>query len=52
MMVAIATHWALELGGSCAWACLRGRCQHRRHRIALDLVATLLASALTVRLLG
>lgn len=51
-MVDVLLHWALELGGSGAWSCCRGRCKHRHHRIGLDLIATLCASVLTVRLLG
>lgn len=48
----IAIHWALELGGSGAWACLRKRCAHRHHRVALDALLTLAVAAVTVRVLG
>lgn len=51
-MTEILVHWALELGGSGAWACVRGRCSHRSHRIALDVVATLVLATVTVRLMG
>jgi len=52
VIAATLMHWGLEIAGSASWACLRGRCQHRRHRIALDLLATLVASVITVKLLG
>jgi hypothetical protein len=52
MVADVLIHWLLEIGGSGVWACLRGRCTHKHHRIMLDLLIALVAAAATVKILG
>ena len=51
-MIAVALHMGLELLGSLSWACVRGRCAHRHHRIVGDGLICLLLAIITVHVIG
>jgi hypothetical protein len=51
-VLSIAVHMSLELSGSISWACVRGRCEHRHHRVLGDLVICFLLAVLTVHVVG
>lgn len=51
-MIAIAVHMGLELIGSFSWACVRGRCAHKHHRILGDGAICLLLAIITVHVVG
>lgn len=51
-MAALAVHWVLEMCGSFSWACVRGRCKHRHHRVIGDALLTLVIAAATIKIVG
>ena len=52
MPVELLTHWLLEMCGSGCWACARGKCTKRSHRIMGDMGLTLLVAWITMRMVG
>ena len=52
LMFDVAVHLGLELSGQGVWACLRGRCNCKSHRIVGDGLLTLMLAVLTVHLVG
>lgn len=51
-MTVFLAHWAFEMGGSGAWACCRGRCNHRHHRILGDMLLTAFLTLMLLRVVG
>ncbi len=51
-MVSFLAHWAFEMGGSGTWACLRGKCAHRHHRVAGDAALTGILTLVLLRVIG
>lgn len=52
MFADVALHMLLELSGQGVWACVRGRCKHRHHRIVGDGIALLAFAFVTVKIIG
>lgn len=45
-------HAGLELSGQGVWLCVRGKCQHKHHRVVGDGALVLLLAIITVHLVG
>lgn len=52
MPAEILAHAAFDLAYGASVACLIGRCEHRRHRIGVQVVAALIGALILVHLVG
>jgi hypothetical protein len=51
-MMTYLIHWLFEMCGSGCWACARGRCKCRHHRLAGDAVLTGILSFVLIHTVG